>query len=86
MAGVKLGAGAGARGSALVELLTESVKIGGIYDFGYHEASVLTNDAWLHSAHGVPQHCLLLAYPRRLDDPKGPRTSPPKTVRSCFFA
>ncbi|MFD8932881.1 ATP-binding protein [Streptomyces mirabilis] len=54
----------------MVELLTESVKIGGIYDFGYHEASVLTNDAWLHSAHGVPQHCLLLAYPRRLDDPK----------------
>ncbi|MFH9804003.1 ATP-binding protein [Streptomyces albidoflavus] len=70
MAGVKLGAGAGAQESALVELLTESVKIGGIYDFGYHEASVLTNDAWLHGAHGVPQHCLLLAYPRGLDDPK----------------
>ncbi|MEV4293392.1 ATP-binding protein [Microbispora rosea] len=70
MSSVLLGAGAGAEESALIQLLRESVKVGGIFDFGYREASVLTNDDWLHTAHGVPQHCLLLAYPRGLDSPK----------------
>ncbi|MDX2936416.1 ATP-binding protein [Streptomyces ipomoeae] len=70
MSAVMLGAGAGAEESVLIELLRESVKIGGIFNFGYKEASVLTNDAWLHGAHGVPQHCLLLAYPRGLDSTK----------------
>ncbi|MFD1541545.1 ATP-binding protein [Nonomuraea guangzhouensis] len=69
MSAVMLGSGAGAEQSALIELLRESVKVGGIFDFGYREASVLTNDEWLHGAHGVPQHCLLLAYPRGLDSP-----------------
>lgn len=65
-----LGGWAAAEESALQGLLRHSVKIGGIFDFGYREASILTNDAWLHRAHGVPQHCLLLAYPRGLDDPE----------------
>lgn len=64
-----LGSKAAAEESALQGLLRYSVKIGAIFDFGYREASILTNDAWLHRAHGVPQHCLLLAYPRGLDDP-----------------
>jgi hypothetical protein len=50
-------------------LLAHSTKVGGIFDFGYQEATVLTNDAWTHGAHGIPQHCLLLAYPRGLDIP-----------------
>lgn len=67
MSNVILGAEAGADSSTLAALLTDSVAVGGIFDFGYREASVMTNDDWLHDAHGVPQHCLLLAYPRDLD-------------------
>ena len=67
---ITLGSRAAAEESALQGLLRHSVQIGGIFDFGYREASVLTNDAWLQRAHGVPQHCLLLAYPRGLDDPE----------------
>ncbi|WJK33171.1 DUF87 domain-containing protein [Solwaraspora sp. WMMA2065] len=50
--------------------MQQSVKIGGVFNLGYHEASVLTNDSWIARAYGVPQHCLLLAFPRGFDDPK----------------
>ena len=68
-----LGASAGAAESVLMRLLARSTKVGGIFDFGYQEATILTNDAWSHAARGLPQHCLLIAYPRGLDDP--PRTA-----------
>lgn len=64
-----LGASAGAAESVLMRLLAQSTKVGGIFDFGYQETTILTNDAWSHAARGLPQHCLLLAYPRGLDDP-----------------
>lgn len=65
-----LGGRAAADESALNALLRHAMKIGAVFSFGYHEAKILTNDQWMHSAHGVPQHCLLLAFPRGLDDPK----------------
>jgi Helicase HerA, central domain len=68
--GFMLGEHAAAGESVLHRLLQHSTKIGGVFDLGYHEASVLTNDSWLARAQGVPQHCLLLAFPRGLDDPK----------------
>ncbi|MET7427217.1 DUF87 domain-containing protein [Dactylosporangium sp. NPDC005555] len=64
-----LGAQAVAEESALHGLLKNAIRIGGIFDLGYHEASILTNDRWLERARGLPQHCLLLAYPHGLDDP-----------------
>jgi hypothetical protein len=64
-----LGAQAAAEESALYRLLRNATKIGGVFDLGYHEASVLTNDSWLERAHGLPQHCLVLAYPTGLDEP-----------------
>lgn len=66
---VMLGASAGAAESMLMRLLWHSTKVGGIFDFGYQAATILTNDAWSHAARGLPQHCLLVAYPRGLDSP-----------------
>jgi hypothetical protein len=42
-------------------LLREATYIGGIFDLGYQEASLISNDAWVRLANGVPQHCFLLA-------------------------
>ncbi|MCP2325239.1 hypothetical protein HDA40_003746 [Hamadaea flava] len=70
MSSLSLGEHAAAEESPLFRLVRQSVKIGGVFNLGYHEASVLTNDSWMMRAHGVPQHCLLLAYPRGFDDPK----------------
>jgi hypothetical protein len=67
---ISLGGRAAADESALNGLLRHATKIGAVFSFGYHEAKILTNDEWMHRAHGVPQHCLLLAFPRGLDDPK----------------
>jgi hypothetical protein len=70
MSTISLGGRAAADESALNDLLRHATKIGGVFSFGYHEAKILTNDQWMHRAHGVPQHCLLLAFPRGLDDAK----------------
>jgi hypothetical protein len=70
MSNLSLGGRAAADESALHGLLRNATKIGAVFSFGYHEAKILTNDEWMRRAHGVPQHCLLLAYPRGLDDPK----------------
>ncbi|GAA4581144.1 DUF87 domain-containing protein [Micromonospora coerulea] len=66
---ISLGAHAAAEESVLYGLLKHATKIGGVFDLGYREATVLTNDRWLERAHGLPQHCLVLAYPSGLDDP-----------------
>jgi hypothetical protein len=50
----------------LARLLRDSLDIGGIYDFGYHEARVITNDEWTDRANGIPRHCFLLAYPEHV--------------------
>ena len=59
--GFRLGQAAVAGASQLRTLLREATYIGGIFDLGYQEASVISNDAWVRLANGVPQHCFLLA-------------------------
>jgi hypothetical protein len=59
--GFRLGQAAVAGSSQLRALLRQATYIGGIFDLGYQEASVISNDAWVRLAHGVPQHCFLLA-------------------------
>ncbi|MGC4749024.1 ATP-binding protein [Micromonospora sp. DT201] len=61
-----LGTHAVAEESALNRLLSNSTNIGGVFDLGYKEASIITNDAWLARAFGLPQHCFLLAFPRKM--------------------
>jgi|GEM_PF-157740 len=60
-AGLRLGQAAVAISSTLRALLREATYIGGIFDLGYQEASVISNDAWVRTANGVSQHCFLLA-------------------------
>lgn len=50
-----------AEGSVLQRLLDQTVLVGGIYNMGYDECLVLTNDLWKKQAGGIPQHCFLLA-------------------------
>lgn len=45
----------------LAELLKEAELVGGIYNMGYKECLILTNDIWKQNAGGVPQHCFLIA-------------------------
>ncbi|KKM72680.1 hypothetical protein LCGC14_1418090 [marine sediment metagenome] len=45
----------------LMDLLTNTELVGGIYSMGYEECLVLSNDIWKQNAGGVPQHCFLLA-------------------------
>ncbi|MGH2744563.1 MAG: helicase HerA domain-containing protein, partial [Thermoleophilaceae bacterium] len=56
------GANVLAAASPVRGLLTEADRIGGIYRLqGFREALVITNDEFVFRAHGVPQHCFLLA-------------------------
>jgi hypothetical protein len=64
--GIRLGQAAAAESSRLRALLREATYIGGIFDLGYEEASVISNDAWVRIANGVPQHCFLLAAVREM--------------------
>jgi len=45
----------------LMHLLGEAELIGGIYNMGFEECLILTNDIWKSNAGGVPKHCFLLA-------------------------
>jgi hypothetical protein len=48
--------------SPIRSLLTDSERIGAIFQInGFTEALVITNDAFVRRAHGVPQHAFLLA-------------------------
>src|SRR6187200_2370541 len=64
--GFRLGQAAVASSSQLRTLLRQATYIGGIFDLGYQEASVVSNDAWVRIANGVPQHCFLLAAVREM--------------------
>jgi hypothetical protein len=59
--GLRLGSAAVAAASSLRALLRQATYIGGIYDLGFQEASVISNDEWVRQANGVPQHCFLIA-------------------------
>ena len=59
--GLRLGTAAVAAASPLRGLLRQATYIGGIYDLGFQEASVISNDEWVRQANGVPQHCFLIA-------------------------
>ncbi|KKL92424.1 hypothetical protein LCGC14_1884840, partial [marine sediment metagenome] len=45
----------------LMGLLADAELIGGIYNMGFEECLILTNDIWKNNAGGVPKHCFLLA-------------------------
>ncbi|MHA1267033.1 MAG: ATP-binding protein [Candidatus Helarchaeota archaeon] len=45
----------------LLKLINEATLIGGIFNMGYNECTILTNDIWKQRAYGVPKHCFLLA-------------------------
>ena len=45
----------------LMDLLSNADLVGGIYNMGYEECLILTNDIWKSNAGGVPKHCFLLA-------------------------
>lgn len=64
--GLKLGQGVVAGASELRALLREGTYIGGIFDLGFQECSVISNDAWVRLANGVPQHCFLVAAVREM--------------------
>jgi len=56
------GASVLAANSPVRSLLTEADRVGGIYRLsGFHEALIVTDDDFVYRAHGVPQHCFLLA-------------------------
>jgi hypothetical protein len=59
--GLRIGSPALAGASELRALLRDAAYIGGIFDLGYQEASVISNDEWVRLANGIPQHCFLLA-------------------------
>ena len=58
--GLRLGRAAVAGASQLRALLKDATFIGGIFDLGYQEASVISNDEWVRTANGIPQHCFLV--------------------------
>lgn len=66
--GLRLGSSAVASASPLRVLLRQATYIGGIYDLGFQEASVISNDEWVRQANGVPQHCFLLAAVKEMTD------------------
>ena len=66
--GLRVGAAAVAAASPLRLLLRQATYIGGIFDLGFQEASVISNDEWVRQANGVPQHCFLLAAVRDMTD------------------
>jgi len=66
--GLRLGSAAVAAASPLRSLLRQATYIGGIYDLGFQEASVISNDEWVRQANGVPQHCFLLAGVKEMTD------------------
>ncbi|MHA1269479.1 MAG: ATP-binding protein [Candidatus Helarchaeota archaeon] len=45
----------------LIELLKEVLIVGGIYNMGYKNCYIITNDIWKKKARGIPRHCFLLA-------------------------
>ena len=45
----------------LMDLLTDAELVGGIYNMGFEECLILTNDIWKSNAGGIPKHCFLLA-------------------------
>ena len=45
----------------LMDLLANAELVGGIYNMGFEECSILTNDIWKSNAGGIPKHCFLLA-------------------------
>ncbi|MHA1250608.1 MAG: ATP-binding protein [Candidatus Helarchaeota archaeon] len=45
----------------LLDLLAEVDLVGGIYNMGYEECLILTNDFWKQRAGGIPKNCFLLA-------------------------
>ncbi len=45
----------------LMDLLVNAELVGGIYNMGFEECSILTNDIWKRNAGGIPKHCFLLA-------------------------
>ncbi|MGH3008542.1 MAG: ATP-binding protein [Gaiellaceae bacterium] len=66
--GLRLGSAAVAAASPLRALLRQATYIGGIYDLGFQEASIISNDEWVRQANGVPQHCFLLAAVKEMTD------------------
>lgn len=59
-----------AANSPIRTLLARADQIGAIYRLtDYDEALVITNDKFVHDAHGVPLHAFLLAAPSALADP-----------------
>ena len=66
--GLRLGSAAVAAASPLRGLLRQATFIGGVYDLGFQEASVVSNDEWVRQANGVPQHCFLLAAVSEMTD------------------
>src|SRR6266480_2809482 len=66
--GLRLGAAAVAAASPLRGLLREATYIGGIFELGFQEASIISNDEWVRRANGVPQHCFLLAGVKEMTD------------------
>ena len=45
----------------LMDLLANAELVGGIYNMGFEECLILTNDIWKSNAGGIPKHCYLLA-------------------------
>ena len=45
----------------LMDLLANVELVGGIYNMGFEECLILTNDIWKSNAGGIPKHCFLLA-------------------------
>ncbi len=66
--GLRIGSAALAAASPLRFLLHDATYIGGIFDLGFQEASVISNDEWVRRANGVAQHCFLLAAVREMSD------------------
>lgn len=44
-----------------MDLLANVELVGGIYNMGFEECLILTNDIWKSNAGGIPKHCFLLA-------------------------
>ena len=58
--------------SPIRELLSYSEPIGTVFRLvDFDEAYVITNDYFVHAAHGVPRHAFLLAVPSEIVEPAG---------------
>lgn len=45
----------------LTNLLSNAELVGGIFNMGFDDCLIITNDIWKKNAGGIPQHCFLLA-------------------------